>query len=63
MAITLDDVRLGEIYYGYLLELARTNPGATVRYGALVERAKVEYPDDDIVQGAIATSIGRRLDS
>jgi hypothetical protein len=62
MAITLDDVRLGEIYYGYLLELARTSPGATVRYGALVERAKAEYPDDEIVQGAITTNIGRRLD-
>lgn len=61
MRVSVHDVRLGEIYYRYLLELALTQPGATIRYGALVQRAKVEFPDDAIVQSALPRSIGKRL--
>lgn len=55
------DVRLGEIYYRYLLELARDRPDATVEYGQLAARAKAEFPDDELAQGATAVGIGRRL--
>ncbi|SDC86530.1 hypothetical protein [Paraburkholderia lycopersici] len=61
MKTTAYDVRLGEIYYRYLLELARERPGATIRYGELVERAKTGYPNDELVQSAIPLSIGKRL--
>lgn len=61
MAVTQHDVRLGEVYYRYLLELARDKVGSTIRYGALVARAKRDFPDDDIVKSAIPISIGKRL--
>ncbi|MGF6872223.1 hypothetical protein [Paraburkholderia sp. MM5477-R1] len=61
MKISAYDVRLGEIYYRYLLELARDSAGATIRYGELVERAKRDFPDDELVQSAIPLSIGKRL--
>lgn len=61
MAVTQRDVRLGEIYYRYLLELAREDAGATIRYGELVARAKNDFPDDPLVKGAIPRSIGNRL--
>ncbi len=61
MAITVHDVRLGEIYYRYLLELARAEVGGTICYGDLVKRAKRDFPDDEIVSGAIPISIGKRL--
>jgi hypothetical protein len=61
MKITAYDVRLGEVYYRYLLELARERAGATIRYGDLVERAKAEHPNDELVQSAIPLSIGKRL--
>lgn len=61
MAVTQRDVRLGEIYYRYLLELARGAAGATIRYGELVARAKNDFPDDLLVKGAIPISIGNRL--
>lgn len=43
MLITQHDVRLGEIYYRYLLELARDHAGAAIRYGDLVKRAKRDF--------------------
>jgi hypothetical protein len=61
MKVTLRDVRLGEIYYRYLLELARDKVGMTIRYGELVARAKQDFPDDPLVRGAIPISIGNRL--
>lgn len=61
MAVTKHDVRLGEIYYRYLLEMARERRGATIRYGELVARAQRDFPDDDIVKGAIPIAIGKRL--
>lgn len=61
MAVTKHDVRLGEIYYRYLLGLARDRVGSTIRYGALVARAKRDFPDDEIVKSAIPISIGKRL--
>jgi hypothetical protein len=61
MTITAYDVRLGEVYYRYLLESARECVGETVRYGELVDRAKTDYPNDELVQSAIPLSIGKRL--
>lgn len=61
MAVTLRDVRLGEIYYSYLLQLASEAEGATIRYGELVARAQRDFPDDPLVKGAIPISIGNRL--
>jgi hypothetical protein len=61
MSVTPRDVRLGEIYYRYLLELAREAEGATIRYGELVARARRDFPDDPLVKGAIPISIGNRL--
>lgn len=61
MAVTQRDVRLGEIYYRYLLELAQQAAGATIRYGELVARAKNDFPEDPLVKGAIPRSIGNRL--
>jgi hypothetical protein len=59
--LTAADVRLGEVYYRYLLELAREHPGAAVEYGQLAARAKKDFPDDEWVKGATAIGIGRRL--
>lgn len=61
MPVTQRDVRLGEIYYRYLLELAQDAAGATIRYGELVARAKKHFPEDPLVKGAIPISIGNRL--
>jgi hypothetical protein len=61
MPVTQHDVRLGEIYYRYLLELARDHVGAVIQYGDLVKRAKRDFPDDAFVKGAIPISIGKRL--
>ena len=61
MAVTQHDVRLDEIYYRDLLALARDHVGATIEYGELVKRAKRDFPDDDIVKGALPRSIGKRL--
>ena len=58
--VTLIDVRLASAYYPILVDLARHKHCLT--YGELVQRAKDEYPKNDIVQSAIPVSTGRRLD-
>ena len=58
--VTLIDVKLASAYYPILVDLARHKHCLT--YGELVQRAKDEYPKNDIVQNAIPVSTGRRLD-
>ncbi|AVX26346.1 Uncharacterized protein ALO42_04186 [Pseudomonas syringae pv. atrofaciens] len=58
--VTLIDVKLASAYYPILVDLARHKYCLT--YGGLVQRAKDEYPKNNIVQNAIPVSTGRRLD-
>ncbi len=58
--VTLTDVQLASSYYPILVDLAHHKHCLT--YGELVDRAKAKYPDDAVVQKAIAVSTGRRLD-
>lgn len=58
--ITLNDVQLASAYYPILIDLAKHKHCLT--YSELVERAKVEYPNNTTVQNAIAVSTGRKLD-
>jgi len=58
--VTLVDVQLASAYYPLLVDLAKHKHCLT--YGELVDRAKAEYPDRQVVQKAIAVSTGRRLD-
>ena len=57
---TLIDVQLATAYFPILVEFARSSQ--LVTYGDLVEKAKSTYPDNPVVQKAIAVSTGRRLD-
>ncbi len=57
---TLIDVQLATAYFPILVEFARSSQ--LVTYGDLVEKAKATYPDNPVVQNAIAVSTGRRLD-
>lgn len=58
--VTLIDIQLASAYYPILIDLARHKHCLT--YSELVERAKVDYPDREVVKKAIAVSTGRRLD-
>jgi hypothetical protein len=60
---TLLDIELAKIYFEILLELARDEPGQTITYGNLVKKAKLQHPDNEFLEAAIATNIGRRLDA
>ena len=54
------DYHLAQVYFGLLLELAKKQQRIT--YGELVALAQSHYPEDEIVQNAIAVSVGRRLE-
>jgi len=58
--ITLNDVQLAAAYYPILINAAKHKHCLT--YGELVDKAKEENPDKLVVQNAIATSAGRKLD-
>lgn len=58
--ITLNDVQLAEIYYRILHDFARQQ--CTLTYGQLVSLAKELYPENAVVQAAIAVSTGRKLE-
>ena len=58
--ITLNDVQLAAAYYPILIDLAKHKHCLT--YGELVDRAKEENPEKEVVQNAIAISAGRKLD-
>lgn len=57
---TLIDIQLATAYFPILVEFAMSSQ--LVTYGDLVEKAKATYPDNQVVQRAIAVSTGRRLD-
>ncbi len=54
------DVQLAAAYYPMLVDVARRKQ--TITYSELVARTKAENPLKEVVQRAIATSAGRRLD-
>lgn len=58
--ITLKDVQLASAYYPLLIDIAKHKHCVT--YSELVDKAKLTYPDREVVQNAIAVSTGRRLD-
>lgn len=57
---TLIDVQLAAAYYPILVDLARHKH--TITYSELIDRAKAANPLKEVVQRAIPTSAGRRLD-
>ncbi len=57
---TLIDVQLATAYFPILVNFAKFSQ--LVTYGDLVEKAKAIYPNDSVVQSALAISTGRRLD-
>jgi hypothetical protein len=60
---TLLDIELAKLYFEVLVNLARNRPGQTITYGDLVKAAKAQNPDNPYIPAAIATNIGRRLDT
>ena len=61
--LTLTDIELAKVYFELLVGLAKSSKGQTIKYGELVELAKEKYPSNEFVTGAIAVSMGRRLDA
>lgn len=61
--VTVIDVQLASAYYPILVAFAKDNKvEARLTYGDLVALAKEAYPEQPVVQNAIAVSTGRRLD-
>lgn len=58
--LTQVDLALATAYFPILVEMAKAKEMLT--YSRLVEKAKVMYPQNDLVQSAIPVSTGRRLD-
>lgn len=58
--ITETDLDLASAYYPLLVQIAKNKQRLT--YGELVARAKTRYPNQQVVQNALAVSTGRRLD-
>jgi len=58
---TEDDINLAKIYFTLLVEVAHR--GETIEYGELVSRAKERYEGYDSVDGAVASTSGRRLET
>jgi hypothetical protein len=64
---TLNDLHLAGVYWPILMAQARRSQKAggaplLLKYGDLVKIAKAAHPADVVVQGAIPTSVGRKLD-
>ena len=57
------DIELAKVYFEILVELAKSESHQTIEYGQLVDEARARHPGNRYVQGAIATNIGRRLDT
>ncbi|MCO4090743.1 MAG: hypothetical protein HEQ34_02170 [Sphingorhabdus sp.] len=62
MKVTETDVTIAAAFYPILVECARQSPVKKLTYGALLDEAKVRFPNNDAVQSAIPISLGRRLD-
>jgi hypothetical protein len=60
---TLADIALAKAYFEILVEFAKSHHGQTIQYGELVATAKKAYPSNPYVAKAIATDMGRRLDT
>jgi hypothetical protein len=60
--ITETDLALAAALYPILVERARQTPARAMTYGALIDEAKVRFPNNEVVQNAIPVSLGRRLD-
>lgn len=60
---TLLDIELAKLYFEVLVTLAKTSPEKTITYGDLVKETRSQFANNPIVQSAIATNIGRRLDA
>jgi hypothetical protein len=60
---TLADIALAKIYFELLVAFAKDQPGKTLTYGDLAAKAKAVHPADEFITGAIAVSMGRRLDT
>lgn len=56
---TLNDIQLASAYYPILVDLAKQKK--FLKYGELVAKAKEQYPNNPVVQRAIAVSTGRKL--
>jgi hypothetical protein len=59
---TQTDAHLARIFYGVLLEQAKTSPGQSIRYKELLARARQVHPADEVVANAIPIGVGRRLE-
>lgn len=57
--ITTTDAHLAQAYFTVLVEVAKQKK--MIPYGQLVDEAKRLYPNDPVIQSAIAVSAGRRL--
>lgn len=62
MRTTQSDAHLARIFYGVLLEQAKTSPGQSIRYKELLAQARQAHPSDDVVANAVPIGIGRRLE-
>ena len=56
---TSNDIQLALAYFPILVDLAKQKEN--VEYGKLVAMAKAKYPNNPVVQRAIAVSTGRKL--
>jgi len=59
--ITLNAIQLASAYYPILIEMAKQKH-CLITYGDLVDRAKENHPNKEVVQNAIAVSTGKKLD-
>jgi hypothetical protein len=59
-SVTDNDLILAAFYYPILIDLGKNKQ--TLEYGQFVETAKSIYPNSQLIQNAIATTIGRPLD-
>lgn len=62
MSITETDVEVASALYPVLVDCARKTPARKLTYGALLDEAKMRFPNNDAIQMAIPISLGRRLD-
>lgn len=60
---TLADIELARIYFDILVGLAKSCKGQTIEYGQLLKSARENNPNNQFVKGALARSMGRRLDT
>lgn len=62
MNTTETDLAIASALYPVLVSYVRQAPDQKLTYGALLEDARVRFPNNDAIQKAIPVSLGRRLD-